>query len=52
MAVGVATSFDHSESTASSSPAVTICVRPTFTTRPVARNAVPTAGAKIVDRHV
>ena len=37
---------DRSESTAWSSPAVKICLRPAFTTRPVAWNVVPTAGAR------
>ena len=52
MAVAVATSFDRSESTAWSSPAVTICVRPSFTTRPFVGNVVLTADAKILDRYV
>ena len=44
--VAVATSVERSESTAWSSPAVKVCFRPAFTTRPVAWNVVPTAGAR------
>jgi hypothetical protein len=42
----VATSFDRPSWTAKSSPAVKICFRPAFTTRPEAWNSSPTAGAR------